>query len=338
MEKRISRAVTEADQGMRLEQFLRARMHMTKNEISRAKFLENGICVNGRRRKVNAQLETGDRVEVLLETGERKSQRVESSRGGIRVLYEDADVLVVDKPSGLSVHPNGSREADTLANRLAFYLREKGEDSVIRIFGRLDKDTSGVVLAVKNRGAAVRLERQREAGVLFKQYLAVVEGIPEPGQGRIVKPLGPDPKKRNKMRIDPEGKRAVTEYTLLGEVCLSRRGMDWGIPKEGIMPDSRERHCALIRLQLETGRTHQIRVHMASLGCPLLGDPLYGSGPVPEMGRTALHARSIRFLQPFTGEEVWVEAPVPKDIESLLLEHPILAGCFYALPTAGNVC
>ena len=137
--------------------------------------------------------------------------------------------------------------------------------------------------------------------MLFKRYLAVVEGIPEPEQGRIDKPLGPDPEKKNRMRIDPKGKRAVTEYSLLGGARPSPQGVN-----------------SLVRLALKTGRTHQIRVHMASIGCPLLGDPLYGNGPAPEIGRTALHAQSIHFLQPFTGEVIWAEAPVPEDLAALL--------------------
>lgn len=292
LEKKIDKRVGEEDDGMRLEHFLRRKMRLTKREISRAKFRELGICVNGERRKVNVFLKAGDLVEVILETGEETSSNLKASWGMLSVLYEDGDVIVVDKPSGLKVHPTGGRDEDTLANRLAAYLRGKGEDSVIRIVGRLDKDTSGVVLAVKNRGAAIRLERQRQSGDLFKEYFAVVKGRPGLTQGKIEIPLGVDPEKRNRMRVEPEGRRAVTFYEVLG-----------------IKDD-----YTLIRLRLETGRTHQIRVHMAWIGCPLLGDPLYGNGPVLEMKRTALHAQRVHFFQPFTGEELWLEAPLPEDM------------------------
>lgn len=299
LEKKIDRRVGKEDNGMRLEHFLRRRMLLTKREVSRAKFRELGICVNGERRKVNALLKAGDLVEVILETGEEISGNLKASLGMLSVLYEDGDVIVVDKPSGLKVHPTGGRnmDQDTFANRLAAYLRGKGEDSVIRIFGRLDRDTSGVVLAVKNRAAATRLERQRQSGKLFKEYLAVVEGRPEPRQGKIEVPLGVDLERRNRMKVDSEGKRAITCYKTLEM---------W-------------EDYALVCLRLETGRTHQIRVHMAWLGCPLLGDPLYGSGPVPEMERTALHAQRIHFFQPFTGEELWIEAPLPEDMGRYLL-------------------
>lgn len=292
MKKTINGTVSEQDNGIRLETFLKRRLGLTKNEISRAKFRENGICVNGKRRKVSTFLAAGDQVEVLLETGNERSEGLKASKKKLSVLYEDEDVIVTDKPAGISVHPAGRKDEDTLANRLAFHLQSKGEDSVIRIFGRLDKDTSGVVLAAKNRAAATRLERQRGNGSILKSYLAITKGIPEPANGHIHAPLGPDPQKKKQMRVAPEGKPAVTHY----ETLASGHGL------------------ALLSLRLETGRTHQIRVHMASIGCPLLGDPLYGNGAVPGMERTALHARSLSFLQPFTGEKLHVEAPVPEDM------------------------
>ncbi len=295
MKKKISRTVTPEDNNLTLAVFLKNRLHLTKNEISRAKFRENGLCINGERRTVNAPLKAGDLVEVLLETGQETSKKLHASPAGISVLYEDADVIIMDKPAGIPVHPAGGKSTDTLANRLAYHLRNKGEDSVIRIFGRLDKDTSGVVLAVKNRAAATRLEYQREHHILFKTYLAVAEGIPHPKNGRIDTPLAPDPKNRKLMCADPIGKPALTHY----ETLAVKNGH------------------ALVRLRLTTGRTHQIRVHMASIGCPLLGDPLYGSKTAANIDRTALHARMICFRQPFTGEELQIEAPVPEDIRRI---------------------
>lgn len=289
MEKKLSSTVTPEDNNLKLETFLKTRLHLTKNEISRAKFRENGICINGERRKIDARVKTGDLVEVLLETGNETSKNLPDSAVAISVLYEDADVIVVDKPAGISVHPAGKNNTDTLANRLAYYLRNKGEDSVIRIFGRLDKDTSGVVLAVKNRAAATRLEMQREKHILFKTYLAIVEGIPNPPKGSIHLPLAPDPQNRKQMCVSPDGKTDITHYETL---------------------TSQDNH-ALVRLHLETGRTHQIRVHMAAIGCPLLGDPLYGHKAASSINRTALHAQTIHFLQPFTGKEIEVTTPAP---------------------------
>lgn len=310
MKKTVNGIVAEQDNGLKLETFLKNRLRLTKNEISRAKFRENGIRVNGERRTVNTFLKSGDLVEVLLETGKETSKGLKISKEAISILYEDEDVIAINKPSGLSVHPAGSRDWDTLANRLAFYLRSKGEDSVIRIFGRLDKDTSGVVLAAKNRAAATRLECQRRTGQLFKCYLAIVEGIPDPKKGTVNAPLGADPKNRKQTLVTPEGKRAVTHY----ETLATRDGL------------------SLLNLRPETGRTHQIRVHMASVGCPLLGDPLYGNGATGEIRqnalparfvecftikRTALHAWRVCFSRPFTGEALQVEAPIPEDMKFL---------------------
>lgn len=289
MKKKISGTVAAKDNNLKLDTFLKTGLRLTKKEISRAKFRENGICVNGERRKTDMRVRTGDLVEVLLETGAETSENLTDSTESISVLYEDEDVIAIDKPSGISVHPAGRRDTDTLANRLACYLRSKGEDSVIRIFGRLDKDTSGVILAAKNRAAAARLEGQREKHILFKTYLAVVEGTPDPPKGKISVPLSRDPKKPKQMCIDPMGKFAVTYYeTLLSQADFS-----------------------FVRLRLETGRTHQIRVHMASMGCPLAGDPLYGNKAPSKIDRTALHAQSIHFLQPFSGEEITVTSPAP---------------------------
>ncbi len=304
MKKKLTAIVSSKDSNLKLETFLKTRLRLTKNEISRAKFRENGICVNKERQKTNTLLKTGDLVEILLETGQETSKKLPGSGSDLSILYEDSDVIVLNKPAGISVHPAGKNDTDTLANRLAYYLRSKNEDSVIRIFGRLDQDTSGVVLAVKNRSAATRLERQRETHILSKNYLAVTEGIPAPPAGKITAPLAPDPANRKQMIVTPEGKPAVTHYETLAV---------------------KENH-ALVRLHLETGRTHQIRVHMASAGCPLYGDPLYGDNAIPTINRTALHAQTIRFLQPFTEEETEIKAPVPEDfrlaLQSLGLSRP----------------
>ena len=316
MERRLSEIVRAEDEGLALGHFLRRRMGLSKKEISQSKFRENGICVDGRRQKVTAVLRAGQRVDVLLDEGERTSPQLKSSDKELQVLYEDQDVIAVDKPAGLSVHPAGREglRGDTLANRLAFYLREKGEDCVIRIFGRLDRDTSGVVLAAKNQAAAARLSRQREDGTLRKTYLAVCEGIPKEREGEISLPLGPDPEDRTRMRVCPAGRPARTRYQVLNTLRIEGESMESGA-----------KPCALVRLQLDTGRMHQIRVHMASIGCPLLGDPLYGDAgtkgdgqPAPAIGRTALHAAELALCQPFTGEELRIRAPLAKDIARLL--------------------
>ncbi len=302
MERRIGRYVTEKEDGYSLQHFLRASMRLSQREISRAKFRENGICVNKEQKKVSALLRAGELVEVLLEPEEASSPVLAPSNKGIRVLYEDCDVIVLDKPAGVLVHPagKGSFDKDTLANRLACYLREKGEDSVIRFPGRLDKDTSGVILATKNQAAAARIERQREEGMLVKTYFALTDGVPERMQGEITVPIEADPSDRTRMRVSFGGKRAVTRY----EVLKTGKGGT----------------SALLKVRIETGRMHQIRVHMAYEGTPLLGDSLYGRKDAEAfgMGRTALHAGELLFYQPFEGRQICVKAPLPKDVASVL--------------------
>ena len=304
MEKKITYIAQEKDAGRCLENILKKDMGLTAKEISRAKFREHGICVNGERKKVKDRVTPGDTIEVLLETKEEVSEHLVAQAGALCILYEDKDVIVLDKPAGLVEHPTGAHYADTLANRLAAYLREKREDSVIRIVGRLDKETSGVVLAVKNRAAALRLERQRESGMFSKTYLAVTEGIPEPHAGWIRTPIGPEPERKGKMRTYPEALETVNRDGQCSAVKKASTHYEVLKTKDG---------RALVRLQLETGRTHQIRVHMASLGCPLAGDPLYGNSAEQRM---LLHALRLRFLQPFSGKECLIETQIPKEFAS----------------------
>lgn len=296
MEKKMQGIVPQKDNGTTLGHFLKHALHLTGHEISRAKFREKGILVNGHRRRTDARLQAGDLVEVTLGDKERPSENLTPSPGDIDLLYEDEDVIVLNKPAGILVHPSGLRSADTLADRLAFYLHKQEDSPVIRIFGRLDRDTSGVVLAAKNLPAATRLALQRKQGVLFKEYLAIAQGVPDPPRGTIRIPLAPVPGLRDRMQADSEGKEAVTRYETVKN-----------------MQDN-----SLLLLRPETGRTHQIRVHMSSIGHPLLGDPLYGRGPSAGMERTALHARTLRFLQPFTGEELQIEAPLPEDMSRII--------------------
>ena len=177
----------------------------------------------------------------------------------------------------------------------AGYLGGKGEEGVIRIVGRLDKDTSGVVLAAKNRMAAGRLTVQREQGALKKIYLAVTEGIPEPESGEIRIPLAPDPEDKTRMIADPDGKSAGTHYR---------------VRKKG-------KNRALVELWLETGRTHQIRIHMRYLGFPLIGDYLYNPD-IEHITRQALHSHKLSFTHPITGETMEFTAPLPDDMAQVL--------------------
>lgn len=233
----------------------------------------------------------------------------------LEILYEDQDVLAVNKPAGMVTHPSGIHYQDSLSNQIAEYFRSKGEETRIRSIGRLDKETSGILLFARNQISAARLQKQREEGKLQKTYLAVVKGTFEDEilkWKKISIPLAPDPENPLKMVLSLEGtlpgsKNAVTYYQVLES---------YG-------------NASLIQLHLETGRTHQIRVHMAGTGHPLLGDTLYnesqnqtGEEAVPgnPFTRAALHAWKLEFYHPFTGEKILLEAPYPVDFENFLGE------------------
>ena len=277
-----------------LEQFLRRELGLSRKQISQAKFREEGICVNGERCRVTAAVKPGDQVNVLLESEDRESAHLVSGCGTLRILYEDEDILAVDKPSGMVVHPSHGHYEDSLANMAARYFREKGMAVRIRPVGRLDKDTSGIVLFAKNQVAAARLSEQKNSGEFCKEYLALVQGVPEQQKGTICTDMNKDPESLMKMKTVEKGLRAVTHYEI-----------------RQVFQD-----YSLIRVSIETGRTHQIRVHMASIGHPLLGDRLYGKDM--RMERTALHAAACCFRQPFTGEKIQLQAELPEDMKKVM--------------------
>lgn len=286
--KKLSWRLQAEDQGKSMEQIMRDRLGLTKRQISRAKFTEGGILLQGERRRTSHIGREGELLEVFLRDQERPG-RVEPRKGGLDILYEDEDLLVLNKPPGIPCHPGRGHYLDSLANTAAWYLEEKGEKSLTRLAGRLDKDTSGVVVFAKNRAAAQRLGEQRTGGLFQKTYKALIKGKLAGKTGRISEPIRKVPGEKLKMQVSPQGKTGETEYEVLGT------GED----------------CTLVLCRIVTGRTHQIRVHMAWLGHPLFGDVLYGTGENPFFEGLALHCESAEFYQPFTGERIFCRAPAP---------------------------
>lgn len=353
--------------------FLRTQAGLTKKQISQAKFRPSGVQKNGQQCRVTKTAYPGDQITVCLETDDVDSLHLESSSFTIssdshsfplstdsgsysdstasefagsdanshiyhspsttsqllpelEILYEDQDILAVNKPAGLVTHPSGSHYSDSLSNQVAAYFRSKDEPTKVRSIGRLDKETSGILLFARNQTAAARLQKQRENGISEKTYLAAVSGsMLEDTDGTfhaITTPLAPDPDNRLKMVISPGSslpgsKPAVTLYSVLKSTA----------------PGSRI-SASLVMLRLKTGRTHQIRVHMASLGHPLLGDSLYHLSDTTNLfSRAALHAWKLKFHPPFpAGEttsgilssipctenakkEISLEAPLPEDFK-----------------------
>lgn len=294
MEKRIEFEIKPQQEGQTIQQILKEIVGLTPREIRQIKFRENGILRNGRRARCTERVVSGDYMQFLLEAGSSESKWV-LWPGPLEVLYEDEDLILVNKPSGMPVHPSPGHYADTLANRLAWYLSEHGQAVDIHLAGRLDKDTSGVVAFAKSRPAAARLTHQRETGKLKKEYLAWVQGYLEPKEGSVCAPIAPMPGFLNRMEVREDGKKAVTHYRVIQE----------------------REEFSLLHITLEQGRTHQIRVHMAWAGHPLAGDPIYGSGDGLGFTHAALHAWRLTLEQPFTGGNIVVEAAFPTEWPAL---------------------
>ena len=270
-------------------------------ELSRTRAQEliksGGVLVGGRPAKPNRILEVGDIVSVTL--GEPQAIDIRPENIPLTVVYEDRDVIVVDKPKGMVVHPAPGHTGGTLVNGLLYHFGD-GLSSVngcLRpgIVHRIDKDTSGLLVAAKNDSAHQSLSAQLAAHTVRREYAAVAIGSIAADSGTVNRPIGRHPIHRKKMAVIPNGRRAVTHYS------VSQR--------------FERPACSYIRLVLETGRTHQIRVHLASIGHPILGDQVYGPACAPPWlaaSGQVLHAELLGFSQPRTGEFLEFRAGIPE--------------------------
>lgn len=297
------RVIAPGDAGERLDAWL-AR---TVPEHSRARWQQliraGGVRVNGVARKPNHRLAAGDRVEFDAPPPPAPIALTPEAIP-LSVLYEDADVLVINKPPGLVVHPAVGHERGTLVNALLHHCADLdgiGGEQRPGIVHRLDQDTSGVMVVAKNETAMRRVGNQFRNREVRKEYQALVWGCPEPPQGRIETRIGRSSGNRKKMSARaPGGRPAVTHY---------RTVEDYG-------------PVSLLAVRIETGRTHQIRVHMAYIGHPVVGDAMYGRGrrdPLPAPAeRQMLHAATLAFTHPTTGDRLEFVAPLPDDMRRLI--------------------
>ena len=287
--RKLTAVAGEKDAGRKVKFFVRGDMGVSYGQFTSLKERE-GLRVNGAPVHANYALRPGDEVAVLLPDGPGKGVTPED--GPVCVVYEDEDLLILDKPAPLACQCSPKQPGGTLENRLAF--RYPGLP--FRPLNRLDKGTSGLMAAAKNAHAAQRLQRQLHTDAFVREYLAVAEGAMA-GAGAIDAPIAKADGATVKRVVDFErGRPAVTHYQV--EV-------------------TGEKH-SLVRLRLQTGRTHQIRVHLAHLGHPIAGDFLYGT-ELPELpGRFALHSTYIRLTPPVTGEVIERESPLPEALAALL--------------------
>ncbi|MDO3661843.1 RluA family pseudouridine synthase [Bacillus sp. C28GYM-DRY-1] len=242
----------------------------------------------------NVIVKKGDRVFIDLQESEESS--VIPEYGDLDILFEDNHMLIVNKPSGIPTHPNEDGQTGTLANLIAYHYQVNGEIGKVRHVHRLDQDTSGAIVFAKHRLAHAILDQQLEKKTLKRTYTAMVEGNLKAKKGTIDSPIGRDRSHPTRRRVSLSGQTAVTHFKVIASNAKER--------------------LTLVELELETGRTHQIRVHMASIGHPLTGDALYGGGS-KLLNRQALHAKKVQAVHPITGELIVAEAPFPVDIENL---------------------
>ncbi len=284
--------ITAGEEGWPLLRVLQQRLHLSRHCISSLKFSE-GILLDGQQAHTGVRVRAGQRASVCLRDA---AAALEPCHMPLRVLWQDEDVLVVDKPAPLPSIGSVRQAGATLENALYAYLGCP-EGFVYRPVSRLDKGTSGLMPVAMNAHAHDRMQRRLHSEEHVRIYLAVTEGAPREDEGVIDLPIGHA--EGVKRCVDAHGKPARTYYTVLRRAKNAR---------------------ALVRLRLETGRTHQIRVHMQALGCPVAGDYLYGTELKSIPGRFALHAAQLSFAHPVTEEMLRFESPLPPELEALLNE------------------
>jgi 23S rRNA pseudouridine1911/1915/1917 synthase len=284
--------------GARLDKFVGDRCPDLSRTHAQQLIVGGFITVNGRPAKPSLKLNSGDRIDIFIPP--EPPGRLTPEDIPLHIIYEDSDLLVVDKPAGLAVHPAPGHPAHTLVNAILGYLPGLAEDAgSLRpgIVHRLDKDTSGLIVVAKNRLAQANLSEQFKSRRVSKSYLVLVKGKLTPEKGTIEADIGRDPHNRQRMAVVAEGREARTEYRVVRYIGK----------------------YSLLEIKPETGRTHQIRVHLAAIGFPVVGDVTYGFKS-PHLSRQFLHASRLGFHLPSTGEYVEFESPLPPDLEQALLE------------------
>ncbi len=281
--------------GIKVDTLLKRHLNLSGTVVRRIKWLEDGILVDGVRVNTRFVPRAGQVLSVRLSDPERRSGIVPAP-GPLDLVYEDEDLVVLNKAPGVSVHPGPGHFDDTICNFLLYYYDSVGIEADAHPVHRLDRGTSGLLAVAKHAHAQEVLKNQLHTAAFRREYLAVCRGAPFPAAGVVDAPLGPKPGSLVEQMVRPDGKPARTRYETLA-VYGGR---------------------ALLRLELDTGRTHQIRVHLAHLGHPLLGDFLYGTEDPDLIPRPALHSWRLALRHPITGKELLFTAPVPADMAGLL--------------------
>ena len=296
----LTYTVPPEENGRMVKGILRGDLHLSYTLLKSLKWRENAILLNGQSVHVNAIVHTGDVVSVALSERAPCENLYCEHTARPNIVYEDDDLLVLNKPAGVAMHPKADdASAPSLAAMLTGYL---GEGSVPHFVSRLDKGTSGLLIAAKSGYVHDRLRRALHSDDLRREYRAVAVGRVTPDHGVIDAPIGRADGSIIRRCVCADGLPSLTEYETL---------------------QTNERFT-LLRMRPQTGRTHQLRVHMAYLGYPLAGDWLYGTEDKNLIARPALHSYELWFTQPITGQELHFTAPIPQDMQRLLASDPLL--------------
>ena len=290
MDKRLNATVPAGMDGKTVKDVARSLLSLSSTRLKKAKRVPGGVRVNGQDVFVTHVVRAGDAVSILIEQEGAASPGVVPTPGEVDVVYEDEHLLVLNKPANMPVHPSAGHYDDSLANRCAARF-----GGVFRPVNRLDAGTSGLMVAARDAHVHALLCKALHTGDFERRYLAIAEGVFAGKRGVVDAPIARAEGSAIKRCISPDGQRAVTHYRVLRN-------------------NSR---FSLVELTLETGRTHQIRVHMAYLGHPLAGDFLYGTEDKELIGRAALHAFSLRLTHPITGQILEFERGLPEDMLAL---------------------
>ncbi|MBE7033917.1 MAG: RluA family pseudouridine synthase [Ruminococcaceae bacterium] len=285
MEKIITLEIEKNYDGLKIEHILKKHLGLSETLTGRLKRCDGSILLNGKTAKVIERVKEGDTLKITV--SEKESKNIIPAEIPLDILYEDEDLLVINKPRSMPTHPVRNHREDTLANGVLYYLDAKE----FHVITRLDKDTSGVVLIAKNSVAAAILTEEMKNKRIKKEYIAVVNGTPNPPVGKIAAPIKKKEEHGIMRCVSPDGKEAVTEYETL---------KTWD-------------NISLVKLFPITGRTHQLRVHMSYIGNPIYGDSMYGATQTGE--KTRLHCEKITFTHPMRKQEITVIAPIPDDIK-----------------------
>ncbi len=297
MDRIITYTIKNTENSLRVEQFLRRHSYSYQN-LTQLKKMPESILINGTWAYMKELLTEGDTLTVRIQENQ-SSPHIPPVELPLDIVYEDDDLIVINKPAGMPIHPSLNNYRNSLANALMYYYTKQNKPFIFRCTNRLDRDTSGLTVIAKHLVSSSILSQMAVRHEITREYLAIVRGPVTPSQGTITAPIGRSGTSLIERKIDPEhGENAVTHYRVI---------------------NGKNGH-SLVSLILETGRTHQIRVHMKYIGHPLIGDYLYN----PDMefiSRQALHSHRLSFRHPITGKTMEFEAPLPEDMAVILMDH-----------------